>query len=148
MHQFLDTLTKITTMAKALVFLLLVALLPFVLCADFYEVLGVSRDATESQIKKSYRQLSLKYHPDKDPSDAAKKKFVEAANGMLILYNSSLSTSSHTLLLSISCIFILAIAYEVLGDEEKRRIYDQYGEEGLKHNGQQNFHNPFDIFSA
>lgn len=87
--------------------------------ADFYEVLGVSRDATESQIKKAYRKLSLKYHPDKDPSEEAKKKFVELAN-----------------------------AYEVLGDEEKRRIYDQYGEDGLKNNGQQNFHNPFDIFSA
>jgi DnaJ-related protein SCJ1 len=67
---------------KALACLLLVALLPFVLCADFYEVLGVSRDSTESQIKKAYRQLSLKYHPDKDPSDAAKQKFVELANGI------------------------------------------------------------------
>jgi len=112
---------SLTTMAiKALTCILLVALLPFVLCAsDFYDVLGVSRDATESQIKKAYRQLSLKYHPDKDPSEEAKQKFVELAN-----------------------------AYEVLGDEEKRRIYDQYGEDGLKHNGQQNFHNPFDIFSA
>lgn len=108
-------------MAKVLACLLLVvALLPLVFgAADYYDVLGVSRDASESQIKKAYRKLSLKYHPDKDPSEGAKTKFVELAN-----------------------------AYEVLGDEEKRRIYDQYGEDGLKHNGQQNFHNPFDIFSA
>lgn len=107
-------------MAKVLAcfLLLLVALLPLVF-ADYYDTLGVSRDSTESQIKKAYRKLSLKYHPDKDPSEEAKKKFVECAN-----------------------------AYEVLGDEEKRRMYDQYGEDGLKHNGQQNFHNPFDIFSA
>lgn len=106
-------------MANVLTCLLLVlALLPLVF-GDYYDILGVSRDASESHIKKAYRKLSLKYHPDKDPSEEAKTKFVELAN-----------------------------AYEVLGDEEKRRIYDQYGEEGLKHNGQQNFHNPFDIFSA
>jgi len=105
---------------KLLVSLLLLAiLLPLALCGDFYELLGVPRDASESQIKKAYRKLSLKYHPDKDPSDEAKKKFTEVSN-----------------------------AYEVLGDEEKRRIYDQYGEEGLKQGGQQNFHNPFDIFSS
>lgn len=99
---------------------ILAVLLPLVLCGqDFYEILGVSRDSSESEIKKAYRKLSLKYHPDKDPSETAKQKFVELAN-----------------------------AYEVLGDEEKRRIYDQYGEDGLKNNGQQNFHNPFDIFSA
>lgn len=63
-------------------FLLLVALLPLVFAADFYEVLGVPRDATESQIKKAYRKLSLKYHPDKDQSEGAKQKFVELANGM------------------------------------------------------------------
>eukprot|EP00026_Physarum_polycephalum_P008756 Phypoly_transcript_08856.p1 GENE.Phypoly_transcript_08856~~Phypoly_transcript_08856.p1 ORF type:complete len:365 (+),score=60.90 Phypoly_transcript_08856:88-1182(+) len=104
---------------KALACLLLAALLPLVLCGtDYYEVLGVPRDATESQIKKTYRKLSLKYHPDKDPSEEAKKKYVE-----------------------------LTTAYDVLGDEEKRRIYDQYGEEGLKNQGQ-HVHNPFDIFSA
>jgi len=107
-------------MAKVLTFLLFVAcILSLVLAGDYYDLLGVSRDSSDSQIKKAYRKLSLKYHPDKDPSPEAKQKFVDLAN-----------------------------AYEVLGDEEKRRIYDQYGEEGLKNNGQQNFHNPFDIFSS
>lgn len=105
-------------MAKLVLLLLVAIVLPLALC-DYYEKLGVPRDATESQIKKAYRKLSLKYHPDHDPTEEAKKKFVDLAN-----------------------------AYEVLGDEEKRRLYDQYGEEGLKHSGQQNFHNPFDIFSA
>jgi len=86
---------------------------------DYYSILGVDKTADEDALKKAYKKQALKHHPDKDPSEDAKKKFVELAN-----------------------------AYEVLGDEEKRRIYDQYGEEGLKHNGGQNFHNPFDIFSA
>jgi molecular chaperone DnaJ len=71
---------------------------------DYYEVLGVSRDAPVSEIKKAYRQLALKYHPDRNPGDAAAEdKFKEASE-----------------------------AYSVLGDEEKRRIYNQYGFEGLK----------------
>ncbi len=65
------------------IFWLLLVILPFVLC-DFYDTLGVSRDATESKIKKAYRKLSLKYHPDKDPSEEAKQKFVELANGMVL----------------------------------------------------------------
>jgi len=88
---------------------------------DYYSVLGVARDASPSQIKKSYRELSLKYHPDKNPGDkTAADKFVEIGN-----------------------------AYEVLSDEEKRRIYDQYGEDGLKQGGGGGFKftNPFDIFS-
>lgn len=103
----------------SLIYLFLLATLLSCALGDYYDVLGVSRDATESQIAKAYRKLAKIYHPDKDPSEDAKKKFVEVAN-----------------------------AYEILGNEEKRRIYDQYGEEGLKHNGQQNFHNPFDIFSS
>jgi len=83
---------------------------------DFYKILGVARDASSKEIKKAYRDLSLKYHPDKNPEHA--DKFVEISN-----------------------------AYEVLYDEEKRRIYDQYGEEGLKEGGRTQFRNPFDIFS-
>lgn len=87
---------------------------------DFYKILGVPRDATPKQIKKAYRELSLKYHPDKIKGDKSKEeKYVEIGN-----------------------------AYEVLSDEEKRRIYDQYGEEGLKNGGGVKFNNPFDIFSS
>jgi DnaJ-related protein SCJ1 len=87
---------------------------------DFYKALGVPRDASLKQIKKAYRELSLKYHPDKNPGDeAAAQKFVEIGN-----------------------------AYEVLSDDDKRRKYDQFGEEGLKGNqGGGGFGNPFDIFS-
>ncbi|KAJ3129448.1 DnaJ- protein scj1 [Physocladia obscura] len=86
---------------------------------DFYEVLGVNRSALKREIKKAYKELSRKYHPDKNPGDKeSEQKFIE-----------------------------LAHAYEVLSDDEKRRIYDQYGEEGLEGNRGQQFHNPFDIFS-
>ncbi|CAB3224530.1 unnamed protein product [Arctia plantaginis] len=71
---------------------------------DYYRVLGVSRTATESEIKKSYRKLALKWHPDKNPdnADEANRRFKEISE-----------------------------AYEVLSDERKRRVYDQYGKEGL-----------------
>jgi len=83
--------------------------------------LGVKRDASGADIKKSYRKLAMKYHPDKnDKKDPEiEKLFVEVSN-----------------------------AYEVLSDDEKRRIYDQHGEEGLKEGGRGGgFKNPFDIFS-
>lgn len=70
---------------------------------DYYEVLGVSKSATDSEIKKAYRQLALKYHPDKNPDDkAAEDKFKEAAE-----------------------------AYEVLSNQEKRNRYDQFGHAGV-----------------
>ena len=75
---------------------------------DYYSILGVARGAPESQIKRAYRKLALKYHPDKNPGDdKAKSKFEELSN-----------------------------AYEVLTDEEKRQIYDRHGEEGLKQHQQ------------
>ncbi|ORY03013.1 heat shock protein DnaJ family protein [Basidiobolus meristosporus CBS 931.73] len=87
--------------------------------ADYYAVLGISRDATLHQVKKAYRKLSKQYHPDKNPGDKeASKKFME-----------------------------LNEAYEALSDDEKRRIYDRYGEEGLKQEQQGGGHNPFDFFS-
>lgn len=74
---------------------------------DYYEVLGVDRNASESDLKKSYRQMALKYHPDKNPGNhEAEEKFKEAAE-----------------------------AYEALRDPEKRGIYDQFGHEGLKGKG-------------
>lgn len=75
--------------------------------ADFYKLLGISRDATPKEIKKAYRQKSLEFHPDKNKEDGAADKFAE-----------------------------IAYAYEVLTDEEKKEVYDQYGEEGLKQHEQ------------
>jgi molecular chaperone DnaJ len=73
---------------------------------DFYEILGVSKDATPEQIKKAYRQKALKYHPDKNPGDAtAEANFKEAAE-----------------------------AYEVLSNPEKKARYDQYGHAGMGNN--------------
>lgn len=70
---------------------------------DYYKVLGVTRTATESEIKKAYRRLAMKYHPDRNPNDReAEEKFKEAKE-----------------------------AYEVLCNEQKRAIYDQYGHDGL-----------------
>lgn len=70
---------------------------------DYYEVLGVTKTATPEEIKKVYRRLALKYHPDRNPGDkSAEEKFKEAAE-----------------------------AYEVLSDPEKRKRYDQFGHEGV-----------------
>jgi DnaJ-class molecular chaperone len=70
---------------------------------DYYDILGLGRGASSNEIKKAYRQLSLKFHPDKNDSEDAAAKFAE-----------------------------VAAAYEVLSDSEKREVYDNYGEEGLK----------------
>ncbi|TVY55341.1 DnaJ-related protein spj1 [Lachnellula cervina] len=89
---------------------------------DFYKLLGIDKQASERDIKRAYRTLSKKYHPDKNPSnETAKQKFVEVAE-----------------------------AYEALSDPESRKIYDQYGHEGLKQRSQgggQQGHDPFDLFS-
>lgn len=73
---------------------------------DYYKILGVSKSASQDDIKKAYRKLALKHHPDRVPQekkDEAQSKFQE-----------------------------LSEAFEVLSDPEKKRIYDQVGEEGLK----------------
>ncbi|HML83750.1 MAG TPA: DnaJ domain-containing protein, partial [Bacteroidales bacterium] len=73
---------------------------------DYYEVLEVSRNASDTEIKKAYRQKAIQFHPDKNPGDhTAEEKFKEAAE-----------------------------AYEVLSDPEKRKRYDQFGHAGV--NGQ------------
>ncbi len=87
---------------------------------DYYEILGVGRNASESELKKSYRQLALKYHPDKNPGNKeAEDHFKEAAE-----------------------------AYEILRDPEKRKIYDQFGHDGLKGQGFGGFRGFDDIFST
>ena len=75
---------------------------------DYYQVLGVSKTADEKELKKAYRKLALKYHPDKNKEPGAEEKFKEIAE-----------------------------AYDVLSDESKRKIYNLYGEEGLKSGGPQ-----------
>ena len=87
---------------------------------DYYEVLGVSREAKDGEIKKAYRQLALKYHPDRNPGDSeAEEKFKEAAE-----------------------------AYEVLRDSEKRSLYDRFGHDGLRGTGFTGFSGFEDIFSS
>lgn len=86
---------------------------------DYYDILFVARDASAAEIKKSYRKLAMKYHPDRNPGDPeAEASFKEAAE-----------------------------AYEVLSDVQKRQIYDTYGHEGLKNNGYRGPGSSDDIFS-
>ncbi|MEC8610675.1 MAG: molecular chaperone DnaJ [Bacteroidota bacterium] len=88
---------------------------------DYYQVLGISKSASQSEIKKAYRKLAIKYHPDKNPDDkAAEEKFKEAAE-----------------------------AYDVLSNEEKKQRYDQFGHAGLGNRGGQGAGgmNMEDIFS-
>lgn len=87
---------------------------------DYYEVLGVGRDADAAELKAKYRKLALKYHPDRNPDNKeAEEKFKEAAE-----------------------------AYEVLTDPQKRQIYDQYGHQGLEGTGFSGAGGFEDIFSS
>ena len=87
---------------------------------DYYEILNVSRNATDEELKAAYRQLALKYHPDRNPENkSAEEKFKEAAE-----------------------------AYEVLRDPQKRSLYDQYGHAGLENTGFHGFGGFEDIFSS
>ena len=74
---------------------------------DFYDILGVGRDVSDDELKKSYRKLAMKYHPDRNQGDAeSEKKFKEAS-----------------------------AAYEVLKDPQKKAAYDQYGHDAFKQGG-------------
>jgi len=87
---------------------------------DYYEILGVSRNVSEDELKSAYRKLALKFHPDRNPNDKdAEEKFKEAAE-----------------------------AYEVLRDREKRSLYDQFGHAGLEGSGFSGFGGFEDIFSS
>lgn len=86
---------------------------------DYYEILGLSRDASEQDIKKAYRQAALQYHPDRNQGDKeAEERFKEASE-----------------------------AYEVLRDREKRTLYDRFGHDGVKSTGFTGFTGFEDIFS-
>lgn len=88
-------------------FFLICVLISFASAEDFYKLLGISRKATNKEIKKAYRQKSLEFHPDKNKAEGAADKFAQINR-----------------------------AYEALMDEEKRNIYDRQGEEGLKQHEQ------------
>lgn len=88
---------------------------------DFYEILGVQKDATKDDLKKSYRKLAMQYHPDRNPGDKeSEEKFKEAAE-----------------------------AYEILNNDDKRAKYDRFGHDGVRGSGygSQGFSDINDIFS-
>ena len=88
--------------------------------SDYYEILGVERNASDEEIKKSYRKLAMQYHPDRNPGNReAEDMFKEASE-----------------------------AYEVLSDQGKRDIYNRYGHEGLTGAGYRGFSGFDDIFSS
>lgn len=86
---------------------------------DYYELLGVARDADARTLKKAYRKQAMQYHPDRNPGDADAEERFKA----------------------------ISEAYEVLSDDQKRQIYDRYGKQGLENQGFSGFSDLGDIFS-
>ena len=85
---------------------------------DYYDILGIGKNASDQELKSAYRKLALKYHPDRNPHNPeAEERFKEAAE-----------------------------AYSVLSDSDKRRVYDAYGHEGLGSAGAAAGFNP-DVFA-
>src|ERR671939_54980 len=86
---------------------------------DYYEVLGVARNASEDELKRAFRKLARQYHPDVNKSPDAEVRFKEIGE-----------------------------AYEVLSDPQKRRIYDQFGHAGLDRQGDSGFQGGFEGFGS
>jgi molecular chaperone DnaJ len=87
---------------------------------DYYEILSISRDASGGEIKKAYRKLAMKFHPDRNPDDKEAEESFKSCTE----------------------------AYEVLSDDRKKQIYDTYGHDGLKNSGYSGPGNAEDIFSS
>lgn len=91
-------------MSMSIVFLLVASIVVLTLAQkDYYKILAVSKTASQADLKRAYRKLSLKYHPDKNSSPDAAEKFAE-----------------------------ISVAYDTLSDPEKRKVYDKGGEEAVK----------------
>ena len=87
---------------------------------DYYDVLGVSKDADSSSLKSAYRKLAMQYHPDKNPGDVeSEKKFKEVSE-----------------------------AYEILSNSEKRQAYDAYGHDAFNQSGGGGFSDGFSGFGS
>ena len=109
---------------KEIIFLGIIFLIQIILCEkDLYKVLEIKRSASQADIKKKYREMTRKYHPDRNQGDEkAKEKFAEVAE-----------------------------AYEILSDAKKRRLYDRGGMEAVKQDSQmqeQGGFDPFDMFGG
>ena len=85
----------------------------------YYEILGISKSASEEDIKKAYRKMALRFHPDKNKEADAEEKFKAIAE-----------------------------AYEVLGDKQKRDAFDIYGDRGVKGHFKKGREDPFDLFKT
>lgn len=89
---------------------------------EYYDMLGISRDANEDEIKRAYKKLALKYHPDRNMNNPDKEVMAEKYKQM-------------------------SEAHEVLSEPQKKKIYDKFGKDGLENMNNENHANPFDLFN-